>query len=48
VGDHEAMAQALLAALDNPIHNESSPHLRQFTVQSVVSHYLEVIQQLDE
>lgn len=47
VGDHEAMAQALLAALGSPRHSDCSSHLRQFTVQSVVSQYLSVIQQFD-
>jgi len=43
VGDHAAMAQALLNALDNRIRNDSSPHLEQFTVRSVVSRYLSVV-----
>ena len=47
VDDHEAMAQALLAALDSATRNESSSHLQQFTVQSVVSQYLSLIQQFD-
>ena len=43
VGDHEAMARALLDALDNPVRNDSSEHLQQFTVRSVASNYLSVI-----
>jgi glycosyltransferase involved in cell wall biosynthesis len=43
VGDHEAMAQALLDALDNPVRNDISEHLQQFTVRSVASNYLSVI-----
>jgi len=43
VGDHEAMAQALLDTLDNPVRNDSSDYLQQFTVCSVVSKYLSVI-----
>src|SRR5277367_4116103 len=47
VGDHEAMAQALLTALANPAQNDSSAHLcsahlEQFTVRSVVSNYLSI------
>ncbi len=43
VGDHAAMAQALLHALDNPVQNDSSLHLQQFTVRSVVSSYLSIV-----
>src|SRR5271165_2318247 len=43
VGDHEAMAQALLNALDNPVHIDGSGHLEQFTVRNVVSSYLSVV-----
>jgi len=42
VGDHEAMAQALLNALDNPVQSDISAHLDQFTVRSVASKYLSV------
>jgi glycosyltransferase involved in cell wall biosynthesis len=43
VGDHEAMAQALLNTLDNPVHTDSSAHLEQFAVRSVASMYLSVV-----
>lgn len=43
VGDHEAMAQALLNALDKPAQNDTSAHLEQFTVRSVASKYLSVV-----
>jgi glycosyltransferase involved in cell wall biosynthesis len=43
VGDHEAMAQALLDALNNPTQNDCSVHLEQFTVRSVASNYLSVL-----
>src|SRR5271157_413330 len=48
VGDHEAMAQALLNALDNPVRRHRSAqlcsaHLEQFTVANVVSNYLSVV-----
>jgi glycosyltransferase involved in cell wall biosynthesis len=43
VGDHEAMAQALLRALENPVLEDRSAHLEQFTVNSVVSKYLSLI-----
>ena len=43
VGDHEAMAEALLTALDNPVRSDSSLHLEQFTVRSVASKYLSVV-----
>jgi glycosyltransferase involved in cell wall biosynthesis len=43
VGDHEAMAQALLNTLDNPVHTDSSAHLERFAVHSVASMYLSVL-----
>jgi glycosyltransferase involved in cell wall biosynthesis len=43
VGDHEAMAKALLASLDKPMQNNCFEHLRQFTVSSVASSYMSVI-----
>jgi glycosyltransferase involved in cell wall biosynthesis len=43
VGDHEAMAKALLTSLDKPVQNHSSEHLQQFTVRSVASSYMSVI-----
>ncbi len=43
VGDHAAMAQALLNALDNPVQNDSSLHVEQFTVRCGVSRYLSLI-----
>ena len=43
VGDHEAMAHALLDALDHPGRNDSSEHLQQFTVRRVASNYLSAI-----
>jgi glycosyltransferase involved in cell wall biosynthesis len=43
VGDHEAMAQALLTALDNPMRCDSPIHLQQFTVRSVAASYLSLV-----
>jgi glycosyltransferase involved in cell wall biosynthesis len=43
VGDSEAMAQALLTALDNPIRNDSSAHLQQFTVRNAALSYLSLL-----
>jgi glycosyltransferase involved in cell wall biosynthesis len=43
VGDHAAMAQALLNALDNPTQNDNSLHLEQFTVRAAVSRYLSIV-----
>ena len=43
VGDHEAMALALIAALDCPVRTNSTTHLQQFTVRSVASRYLSLI-----
>jgi len=43
VGDHEAMAQALLLALKSSAHEDRTAHLEQFTVQKVVSEYLSLI-----
>jgi glycosyltransferase involved in cell wall biosynthesis len=43
VGDHEAMAKALLLALDSPMQNDSSEHLQKFTVPSVASSYMSII-----
>ena len=36
------MAQGLLDALDNPVRNDSSAHVQQFTVRSVASNYMSV------
>jgi glycosyltransferase involved in cell wall biosynthesis len=46
IRDHEAMAQALLATLDNPLQNDISTHLQQFTVSRVASSYLSVARNL--
>jgi len=43
VGDYEAMAQALLTAVDKPIQNDTSLHLRQFRVESVALKYLSAV-----
>ena len=43
VGDHEAMAQALLAAMERPMRADSSKHLQQFTVRSVALDYMSVV-----
>jgi glycosyltransferase involved in cell wall biosynthesis len=43
VGDHEAMAGALLTALDNPVRNDCSVHLQQFTVRGVAANYLSIV-----
>jgi glycosyltransferase involved in cell wall biosynthesis len=43
VGDHDAMARALLDALDNPVRNDNSEHVQQFTVRRVASNYLSAI-----
>ena len=45
VGDHEAMAQALLTALDKPKPIDSYEHLQQFTVRNVAANYLALINQ---
>lgn len=42
VGDHEAMAKALIDALDNPMRNDNSAHVQQFAVRSVASNYMSV------
>lgn len=43
VGDHEAMAQALLTALNHPTRIDCSQHLEQFTIESVAASYLSII-----
>jgi glycosyltransferase involved in cell wall biosynthesis len=43
VGNHEAMASALLSALDNPVREDRSVHLQQFTIRNVASTYLSLI-----
>jgi glycosyltransferase involved in cell wall biosynthesis len=47
VGDHEAMSQALLAALDNPVREDCSTHLQQFSVETVALNYLSLINTLE-
>lgn len=42
VGDHEAMAQSLLSALENPVRKCAS-HIQQFTIRTVASEYLSLI-----
>jgi glycosyltransferase involved in cell wall biosynthesis len=42
VGDHEAMAESLLSALDNPVRKCAS-HIEQFTIRKVASEYLSLI-----
>ena len=42
-GDHEAMARALLCALDGPVRRDNSQHVRQFTIRSVASQYISLI-----
>lgn|ERR1019366_1579042 len=42
-GDHEAMAQALLCALDSPVRRDNSQHVRQFTTRSVAAQYISLI-----
>ncbi len=46
VGDHEAMAQALLTALVNPARADCSAHLQQFTVENVALNYLSLVNAL--
>jgi len=41
-GDHEAMAQGVLDALDNPVRNHIPIHVQQFTVRNVASSYMSV------
>ena len=43
VEDHEAMARALLHALDNPVQNDCSAHLQQFSVRNVASSYMSLL-----
>lgn len=43
VGDHEAMARALLKALVYPEQQDSSAHVQQFTVRNVASNYMAII-----
>lgn len=43
VADHEAMARALLCALDGPLRRANSQHIQQFTTRSVCSQYLSLI-----
>ena len=43
VGDHEAMAQALLGALDGPARRDNSEHVQQFTARSVASQYISLL-----
>ena len=47
IGDHEAMSQALLDALDNSLQNDVSAHLQQFTVRNVALNYLSVIRAVE-
>jgi glycosyltransferase involved in cell wall biosynthesis len=44
VGDHVAMAQSLINALDNPVQKCVS-HIQQFTIRAVASEYLSLIRQ---
>jgi glycosyltransferase involved in cell wall biosynthesis len=43
VGDHQAMAHGLLNALENPTRNDNSAHVRQFTIGSIASQYVSLI-----
>jgi glycosyltransferase involved in cell wall biosynthesis len=43
VGDHQAMAHGLLNALENPVRNDNSAHVRQFTIDSIASQYVSLI-----
>ena len=43
VADHQAMAQALLCALDSGVRRNNSQHVQQFTTRSVASQYLSLI-----
>lgn len=47
VGDHEAMAKALLACLDKSVQSDSFEHLQRFTVHNVASSYLSIINHLE-
>jgi len=44
VGDHEAIAQALLSVLDEPPRRDASGHLDQFTSRHIVSQYLSLVE----
>jgi glycosyltransferase involved in cell wall biosynthesis len=46
-GDPEAMSQAILAALDNPIRADTSAHLNQFKVENVALNYLSLVSALE-
>lgn len=46
VGDHESMAHRMIAALENPVRNDATVHLKQFSVDVAVSQYLSLIAQL--
>jgi glycosyltransferase involved in cell wall biosynthesis len=43
VGDHVAMAHELLNALNNPVRSDNSAHVRQFTIGSIASQYVSLI-----
>ena len=45
VGDEEAMAQALLLALDNPVRCDDALHLEKFSTHTAVSSYLSLVTQ---
>ena len=47
-GDHVAMSDAILAAIDNPKRVDSSAHLRQFTLENVAFEYVSLVKSLEE
>jgi glycosyltransferase involved in cell wall biosynthesis len=48
VGDHKAMASALLFALENPVRRDISSHLGQFGVRTAAMHYLSAVNSVQE
>ena len=47
-GDHVAMSEAILAAIDNPKRVDCSAHLRQFTLENVAFEYVSLVKSLKE
>lgn len=43
VGDHHAMAEALLRTLDGPVRHNNFWHIRQFTTRNVAAQYISLI-----
>jgi glycosyltransferase involved in cell wall biosynthesis len=47
VGNHDAMAQALLETLNRPLRSEMTDHLEQFTVRNIAQRYLSLAVEQD-